>query len=394
MKKLLTSESVTQGHPDKVCDQISDAILDAYLEKDKQARVACEVMVSVNKVFITGEITSSVTLDIEKVARDIIEKIGYTKDEYGFNYKDVNIIVDINEQSADIALGVDNSLEAKSNSSDPYDKIGAGDQGMVFGYATDETKEYIPMPLMLSHKLAQKLTEVRVNQEINYLRPDGKTQVTIEYLDGKPYRIDTVLISSQHNPDIDLEIIRKDIKEKVMLPVLKDYLIDANTKYLVNPTGRFVIGGPVSDVGLTGRKIIVDTYGGFSKHGGGAFSGKDPSKVDRSASYMARYIAKNLVAAGLANRLEIGVAYAIGIARPVSIYVDSFGTGKLDDDRLTEIVNENFDLRPKAIIDKLNLQNPIYSKTAAYGHYGRIDEEFSWEKLDKVEKLRKYLNEQ
>lgn len=391
MKKLLTSESVTSGHPDKICDQISDAILDAYLIQDPNARVACEVMVSTNKVYIAGEITANANVDIEKIARETISTIGYDKEEYGFNANTCEISIQINEQSKDIALGVDNSMEAKKESIDPYDKIGAGDQGIVFGYATDETEEYMPLPTVLAHRISKKLNEVRLSKEIIYLRPDGKSQVTIEYIDGKPKRIDTVLVSTQHNPDVDLEEIRKDIVEIVIKPVIGDYLIDENTKYLVNPTGRFVIGGPTSDVGLTGRKIIVDTYGGFGKHGGGAFSGKDASKVDRSASYMARYIAKNIVATGLAKELEIGIAYAIGVAKPVSIYVDSFGTGLLDDDKLTEIVTKEFDLRPKAIIDKLQLQRPIFKHTAAYGHFGRNEDSFTWEKLDKVNDLRKYL---
>lgn len=391
MKKLLTSESVTNGHPDKICDQISDAILDAYLEQDKNARVACEVMVATNKINIAGEITSNAKVDIEKIARNTISIIGYNKKEYGFNADTCEIAININEQSKDIALGVDNSMEAKDESKDPYDKIGAGDQGIVFGYANDETDEYMPLPIVLAHKISKKLNEVRLSNEIEYLRPDGKSQVTIEYVDGKPRRIDTVLVSTQHNPEIDLVKIRKDIVEIVIKPVVGDYLIDENTKYLVNPTGRFVIGGPTSDVGLTGRKIIVDTYGGFGKHGGGAFSGKDASKVDRSASYMARYIAKNIVAAGLAKEVEIGVAYAIGIAKPVSIYVDSFGTGVLDDDILTEIVSKEFDLRPKAIIDKLELQRPIFKETAAYGHFGRNEVSFTWERLDKVQDLKKYI---
>lgn len=390
MKKLLTSESVTGGHPDKICDQISDSILDAYLNEDKDARVACETMVSMNKVFIAGEITSSAIIDIEKIVRETIRNIGYDKEEYGFNADTCEIIVQINEQSPDIALGVDNSLEAKSDSADPYDKIGAGDQGIVFGYATDETDEYMPLPIVLAHKLTRKLTEMRESGKIAYLRPDGKSQVTVEYVDGRPTRIDTVLVSTQHNPDVTLEQIRKDIIDLVIKPVIGDELVDENTKFLVNPTGRFVIGGPTSDVGLTGRKIIVDTYGGFSKHGGGAFSGKDPSKVDRSASYMARYIAKNIVASGLCKEVEIGVAYAIGVAKPVSIYVDSFSSGKYDDDKLIEIVKKEFDLRPKAIIDALDLQNTHYKDTAAYGHYGRNEENFTWEKLDKVDNLRKY----
>ena len=391
MKKLLTSESVTQGHPDKVCDQISDAILDAYLSQDENSRVACEVVASYNTLFITGEITSKGNVDVERVARDVIAKIGYNKKEYGFESEKCEIIIKLNEQSPDIALGVDNSQEAKDHSTDPYDKIGAGDQGMVFGYATDETEEYMPMPLILSHKLAKKLSEVRESGELSYLRPDGKTQVTVEYVDGKPKKIETILISTQHDEYVKLETIRKDLREKVIAPIIDESLVDENTKYLVNPTGRFVIGGPVSDSGLTGRKIIVDTYGGFSRHGGGAYSGKDASKVDRSASYMARYIAKNMVASGLAKKLEVGVAYAIGIAKPVSIYVDSYETGVLDDDRLTEIVKEKFDLRPAAIIDTLGLKKPIFAQTAAYGHYGRHDVDLPWERLDRVEELRKLI---
>ncbi|MGY3776877.1 methionine adenosyltransferase [Helcococcus sueciensis] len=391
MRKLLTSESVAKGHPDKICDQISDSILDAYLEQDNNSRVACEVMVAGNSVNIAGEITSNATVDIEKIARETIYDIGYNNEEYGFNANTCEISIQINEQSSDIALGVDNSMESKDKSIDPYDKIGAGDQGIIFGYATDETEEYMPLPTVMARKIIEKLNEVRVTNKINYLRPDGKSQVTIEYKDGKPNRIDTVLVSTQHNPNVDLEQIRKDITEMVIKPVIGDDLIDENTKYLVNPTGRFVIGGPVSDVGLTGRKIIVDTYGGFAKHGGGAFSGKDASKVDRSASYMTRYIAKNIVAAGLAKEVEVGVAYAIGVARPVSVYVDSFNTGILDDDELTEIVLKEFDLRPKAIIDKLELQKPIFKQTAFYGHFGRNKEVFTWEKLDKVEDLKKYI---
>lgn len=389
MKKLLTSESVTQGHPDKVCDQISDAILDACLKQDKDSRVACETLVATNNIFVVGEITTKAKINVEDIVRKTIRKIGYNKKEYGFDADNCKILVDLTEQSPDIALGVDNSYEAKENSTDPYDKIGAGDQGMVFGYATNETKEYMPLPLILSHKLAKRLAEARENSEITYLRPDGKSQVTVEYVDGEPKRIDTILISTQHDDNIPLEQIRKDVIEKVIKPVVGEDLIDENTKYLVNPTGRFVLGGPVSDSGLTGRKIIVDTYGGFGHHGGGAFSGKDASKVDRSASYMARYAAKNIVASGLADKIEIGVAYAIGIAKPVSIYVDTYGTGKLDDDKLTEIVQEVFDFRPQAIIDKLNLKEPIFSQTSSYGHFGRP--EFTWEKLDKVEDLKKYL---
>lgn len=391
MKKLLTSESVTEGHPDKVCDQISDAILDQLLKQDPQARVACETTATTGYVFVMGEVASKTEVDYEKVIRDTINNIGYNSDVLGFNGDTCEIKIALHEQSADIAMGVDKALEARESSEDLYDSQGAGDQGMVFGYATNETEEYMPMPLILSHKLSRKLSEVRKSGELDYLRPDGKSQVTIEYVDGKPVRIDAILVSTQHDENVGLDQIRKDVIEKIINPVIDKNLIDEKTRIFVNPTGRFVIGGPVGDSGLTGRKIIVDTYGGFSRHGGGAFSGKDPSKVDRSASYMARYIAKNIVAAGLADKAEIGVAYAIGVAKPVSIYVDTFGTGKLDDDKLTEIVRQNFDLRPRAIIDKLDLRKPIYSKTAAYGHYGRTDIDLPWERLDKVDLLKEYL---
>lgn len=389
MRKLFTSESVTEGHPDKVCDQISDAILDAIIEKDPNARVACETTTTTGVVYVMGEITTNTYVDIPTIVRDTIREIGYTSSDYGFDGNTCAVLTAINEQSADIALGVDNSQEAKNESEDPYDKIGAGDQGMVFGYATNETEEFMPMPLILSHKLAKKLSDVRKNKELNYLRPDGKSQVTVEYVDGKPNRIDTILISTQHDENISIEQIRRDVIDKIVLPVIDKKFIDEKTKFYVNPTGRFVIGGPLGDSGLTGRKIIVDTYGGFSKHGGGAYSGKDPSKVDRSASYMARYIAKNIVAAGLAEKAEIGVSYAIGVAKPLSIYIDTFGTGKYDDDRLIEIVEKYFDLRPAAIIDKLDLRKPIYKKTAAYGHFGRTDVDFSWEKLDMADELKK-----
>lgn len=393
MKKLLTSESVTEGHPDKVCDQISDAILDALLEKDPNARVACESTATTGMVFVMGEISTNTYVDIQSIVRNTVEDIGYTSSDYGFDAATCAVITAINEQSTDIAMGVDKALEVRENLEDVdvYDLQGAGDQGMVFGYATNETPEYMPMPLVISHKLAKRLTDVRKEGLLNYLRPDGKSQVTIEYIDGNPVRVDTVLVSTQHDSEVTLEQIREDIINHVIIPIVGDGLIDENTKYLVNPTGRFVIGGPVGDSGLTGRKIIVDTYGGFSKHGGGAYSGKDPSKVDRSASYMSRFIAKNIVAAGLADKAEIGVAYAIGVAKPVSIYVDTFGTGKLDDDTLTQIVEKEFDLRPKALIEYLDLKRPIYKQTAAYGHFGRDDLDLPWERLTRVEDLKKYL---
>lgn len=392
MRKLLTSESVTEGHPDKVCDQISDAILDAIIKEDPNARVACEATATTGMVFVMGEITTKTYVDLQSVVRKTLREIGYKSSDYGFDSKTCAVITAINEQSPDIAMGVDKALEAKEESLDKYDLMGAGDQGMVFGYATNETEEFMPMPIILAQKLAKRLTKVRKDGILDYLRPDGKSQVTVEYVDGKPERIDTILISTQHDSHVSLEQIKKDIIKHVVKEVIDSSLIDENTKYLVNPTGRFVVGGPVADSGLTGRKIIVDTYGGFSRHGGGAYSGKDPSKVDRSASYMARYIAKNMVAAGLADKLEIGVAYAIGVAKPLSIYVDSEGTGKLDDDTLTEIVKKEFDLRPAALIDYLDLRRPIYKQTAAYGHFGRHDLDLPWEKIDRAEELKKYLN--
>lgn len=392
MKKLLTSESVTEGHPDKVCDQISDAILDAILSEDPMARVACETTATTGMVFVMGEITTNTYVDLQAVVRQTLKEIGYNSSDYGFDSKTCAVITAINEQSPDIAMGVDKAMEARDNSDDKYDLMGAGDQGMVFGYASNETEEFMPMPLILAQKLAKRLTKVRKDGILDYLRPDGKSQVTVEYVDGKPKRIDSILISSQHDAHVSLEKIRQDIIDHVVKEVIDPDMIDENTKYLVNPTGRFVTGGPVADSGLTGRKIIVDTYGGFSRHGGGAYSGKDPSKVDRSASYMARYIAKNMVAAGLADKLEVGVAYAIGVAKPLSIYVDSEGTGKLSDDELTEIVKKEFDLRPQALIDYLDLRRPIYKQTAAYGHFGRHDLDLPWEKIDRTQDLSKYLN--
>ncbi len=390
-KKLFTSESVTEGHPDKVCDQIADAVLDDILAHDPNARVACEVCAATGLVMVFGEISTEHYCDIRSIARKTIEEIGYTDPQMGFHFNNCAVINTLNEQSPDIAMGVNKSLEAREGDDSVFD-TGAGDQGMMFGYATNETDEYMPTPIYYAQKMAKKLSEVRKNGTVPYLRPDGKTQVTVEYDGDKPVRIDAVVLSTQHTPDVKLETIRKDMIEKVILPTLPESMVDKNTKIFVNPTGRFVIGGPHGDSGLTGRKIIVDTYGGFAPHGGGSFSGKDPTKVDRSAAYMARYIAKNIVAAGLADRCQLQLAYAIGVANPVSVRVDSFGTGAVSDERLSEIVGESFDLRPAAIIKTLDLRRPIYRKTAAYGHFGRSDLDLPWERLDAAEKLKKFLN--
>ena len=392
-KLLFTSESVTEGHPDKICDQISDAILDALLEQDPMSRVACETAITTGLVLVMGEITTKAYVDIQKIVRDTIRNIGYDKSEYGFDADTCGVIVALNEQSKDIALGVDNSLEAKKQLDDEeMAKIGAGDQGMMFGYATNETQEYMPYPISLAHKLAKQLTKVRKDRTLDYLRPDGKSQVTVEYDEnGKPIHINAVVISTQHDEEVTQEQLHKDIKKYVLDEVLPKDLVNEKTKIYINPTGRFVIGGPNGDSGLTGRKIIVDTYGGYARHGGGAFSGKDCTKVDRSASYAARYVAKNLVAAGLADRCEIQLSYAIGVAEPTSIMVDTFGTGKLTDNELVDIIRRHFDLRPAGIIQMLNLREPIYKQTAAYGHFGRNELDLSWEKLDKVDVLTSYL---
>ena len=387
-KVFFTSESVTEGHPDKICDQISDAVLDAILAQDPYGRVACETIVTTGQVHIFGEITTTARVDFPKIIRQTIKEIGYDRAKYGFDCETCGILVSMDEQSPDIAMGVDQSLEAKQDAADQYD-IGAGDQGMMFGYATNETPEFLPLPLAMAHRLSRRLAEVRKDGTLPYLRPDGKTQVTVEYDDGKPVRIEAIVISSQHGEAVAHETIEKDLIEKVVRAVIPEKYLDADTKYYINPTGRFVIGGPQGDAGLTGRKIIVDTYGGMARHGGGAFSGKDPTKVDRSAAYAARYVAKNIVAAGIADRCEIQLAYAIGVARPVSIFVDTFGTGKIPEEKIVELVHDNFELRPAGIIDMLQLRRPIYRQTAAYGHFGRTDVDLPWEHTDKAEALRK-----
>ncbi len=391
-KRLFTSESVTEGHPDKVCDAISDAILDACMAKDPMSRVACETAACTGFVLVTGEITTNAYVDIQSIVRSTVKEIGYDKSDYGFDGNTCAVFVAIDEQSADIAMGVDKALEAKEGALKDDLDTGAGDQGMMFGYATDETPELMPYPISLAHKLSLQLTKVRKDGTLKYLRPDGKTQVSVEYDEnGKPVRLEAVVCSTQHDPDVTQEQIHEDIKKYVLDPILPKEMVDANTKFFINPTGRFVIGGPHGDAGLTGRKIIVDTYGGYARHGGGAFSGKDCTKVDRSAAYAARYVAKNIVAAGLASKCEIQLSYAIGVAEPTSVQVDTFGTGKLSDKRITEIVRENFDLRPAGIIKMLDLRRPIYKQTAAYGHFGRTDIDVPWEHTDKAEALKKYL---
>ncbi len=393
-KRLFTSESVTEGHPDKICDAISDAVLDALMEQDPMSRVACETCTNTGFVVVMGEVTTKANIDIPAIVRKTVTEIGYDRSEYGFDGNTCAVMVSLDKQSADIAMGVDKALEAKEDkmSDDQIEAIGAGDQGMMFGYATNETEEYMPYPISLAHKLTLQLTKVRKDGTLKYLRPDGKSQVSVEYDEnGKPLRLEAVVLSTQHDPDVTQEQIHEDIKKYVFAPVLPAELLDENTKYFINPTGRFVIGGPNGDSGLTGRKIIVDTYGGYARHGGGAFSGKDCTKVDRSAAYAARYVAKNIVAAGLADKCEIQLSYAIGVAHPTSIMVDTFGTGKLSEDKLVAIIRENFDLRPAGIIKMLDLRRPIYKQTSAYGHFGRNDLNLPWEKLDRVEDLKKYL---
>lgn len=393
-KRLFTSESVTEGHPDKICDQISDAVLDALLVQDPMSRVACETAITTGLVLVMGEITTEAYVDIQKIVRDTIKEIGYDRSEYGFDANTCGVIVSLNEQSGDIAMGVDKSLELKENTTEEKDQsaIGAGDQGMMFGYASNETEEFMPYPISLAHRLAKQLTKVRKEGTLSYLRPDGKSQVTVEYDEkGQPIHLDAVVLSTQHDEEVSIDQLRKDIREYVLDPILPQELVDEKTKFFINPTGRFVIGGPHGDSGLTGRKIIVDTYGGYARHGGGAFSGKDCTKVDRSASYAARYVAKNVVAAGLADRCEIQLSYAIGVAEPTSVMVETFQTGKLSDDELVAIIRKHFDLRPAGIIEMLDLRKPIYKKTAAYGHFGRNDLELPWEKIDKVDVLKAYI---
>ncbi|KOA18344.1 S-adenosylmethionine synthase [Clostridium homopropionicum DSM 5847] len=391
MKRLFTSESVTEGHPDKICDQISDAILDSILEKDPYGRVACETAVTTGMVMVMGEISTNCYVDIPKLVRGVVTDIGYTRAKYGFDAETCAVLTSIDEQSSDIAMGVNEALESREGEKDNVEAVGAGDQGIMFGFASNETPEYMPLPISMAHQLSRRLTELRKNGILSYLRPDGKTQVTVEYEDDKPVRIDTVVVSTQHDPEVTQEQIRKDIMEHVIKYIIPNEWLDANTKYFINPTGRFVIGGPNGDTGLTGRKIIVDTYGGYGRHGGGAFSGKDPTKVDRSGAYAARWVAKNLVAAGVADKIEIGLAYAIGVAHPVSLLVNTFGTGKIEDDKIVEIVNSVFDLRPGAIIRDLDLRRPLYRQVAAYGHFGRNDLDLPWEQLNKVEEIKKYL---